>query len=269
MSQTKRIRVAVAGATGRVGREVVKTVVDQPDMELVAAVDHVQLGKDIGALVGRDPIGIAVRSDLEQALTESKAQVVVDFTNPLVVMGNIQIAARCKVAGVVGTTGLTADNLREIQELAKESGAGFLVAPNFAVGAILMMRFAKQAAAYLPHVEIIELHHDQKMDAPSGTAQKTAELISEGRHAEAPSMPDAMEKIKGSRGGEMEGIRVHSVRLPGLVAHQEVIFGGQGQTLTIRHDSLSRESFMPGVLLAIREVLKRPGLTYGLEHILE
>jgi len=235
----------------------------------VAAVDQVQLGKDIGVLVGTDPLGVTVRSDLEQALKESKAQVMVDFSNPLAVMGNIQTAARCKVAGVVGTTGLTADNLQEIRTLAEKSGIGFLVAPNFAVGAILMMRFAKQAAAYLPHVEIIELHHDQKMDAPSGTALKTAEMIAEGRRSEAPATPTVMEKVKGSRGGEFAGIHVHSVRLPGLIAHQEVIFGGQGQTLTIRHDSMSRESFMPGVMLAVRRVLSLQGLVYGLEHILD
>lgn len=267
--ETAKIRVAVAGATGRMGREVVRTILGQSDMELVAAVDHVQLGKDIGNLAGTEPIGVAVRNDLEQALKETRAQVMVDFTNPLVVMGNIQVAAKCKVAGVVGTTGLTADNLREIQERAEKNGVGFLVAPNFALGAILMMRFAKQAAAYLPNVEIIELHHDQKMDAPSGTALKTVEMIVEGRRGDGLAVPTAMEKVKGSRGGEKDGIHLHSIRLPGLVAHQEVIFGGQGQTLTIRHDSLNRESFMPGVMLAVRRVLSLPGLTYGLEHILD
>lgn len=269
MSSNECIRVIVVGAAGRVGREVVRTIIAQDDMQLVGAVDQVQNGKDAGSIAGLEPIGIAISGDLDGVLKNARPHVFVDFTNPLSIMNNITAAARYGISGVIGTTGLTQDNLEEIRRMAANSGANFVVAPNFALGAILMMRFAQAAASYFPHVEIIELHHDQKMDTPSGTAIKTAEMIAEGRRSAPPVIPQTMEKVKGSRGGEMEGVHIHSVRLPGLIAHQEVIFGGQGQTLTIRHDSLSRESFMPGVLLAVRQVLKRPGLTYGLEHLLD
>src|SRR5690606_6055975 len=165
-------------------------------------------------------------------------------------------------------TGLTQENLDEIERLAAKSGKAFLVAPNFAIGAILMMRFAAEAAKFFPEAEIIELHHDKKIDAPSGTAIKTAEIINNARLQQPAAKPAPLEKIKGARGGELTGIHIHSVRLPGLVAHQEVIFGGMGQTLTIRHDSLDRSSFMPGVLLAIRKVTKEQGLITGLESFL-
>lgn len=263
------LRVAVIGAVGRMGREVVRTVSSQEDMRLVAAVDQNLVGKDIGSLAGIEPIGVFVRDDMDQAFEETAPHVYVDFSNPLSVMGNIRKAVAHKVAGVIGTTGLTQENLREIEAMAKKENTNFLVAPNFALGALLMMRFSQMAAAYFPQVEIIELHHDQKMDAPSGTAIKTAEMIREGWREAPPVRPTAIEKVKGARGGEMDQIHIHSIRLQGLVAHQEVIFGGQGQTLSIRHDSISRDSFMPGVLLAIREVLRHPGLTYGLEHFLD
>lgn len=269
MTGNEPIRVVIVGAAGRVGREVVRAVTEQEDMKLVGAIDQAFVGKDIGSLVGLDPLEVPVRNDLESVLQTTRPHVFVDFTTPLTIMGNIAAASRYGISGVIGTTGLTIENLEEIRGLAASSGANFIVAPNFALGAILMMRFAQQAAAYLPYVEIIELHHEQKMDAPSGTAIKTAEMITAGRRGAPPSIPQAIEKVKGSRGGEMDGIHIHSIRLPGLVAHQEVIFGGQGQTLSIRHDSLSRESFMPGVLLAVREVLYRPGLTYGLEHLMD
>jgi 4-hydroxy-tetrahydrodipicolinate reductase len=268
MSPVNQIRVAVVGASGRMGREVMKVVAAQEDMLLVAAVDKSSANKDVGTLIGAEPTGVRIQEDLEAAFLGTKPHVYVDFTNPLSVMGNIAIAVKCGVSGVVGTTGLTSENLEGIEKKAIDSRTNFLVAPNFALGAILMMRFAQQAAAYFPQVEIIELHHDQKLDAPSGTSIKTAEMIKEGRKSLPPSLPTTIEKVKGARGGEMDQIHIHSVRLPGFVAHQEVVFGGQGQTLTIRHDSLNRESFMPGVLMAIRAVLDRPGLTYGLEHLL-
>lgn len=262
-----KIKVMVSGASGRMGREVCKAVIKDEELQLVGAVDRMNIGKDIGTLIGSEPLNTTVQGELLAGLDSCKPQVVVDFTAPTTVMENIRTILAAGVHAVVGTTGLTTENLQEIESLCKKYNANALVAPNFAVGALLMMQFAATAAKYFPHVEIIELHHDQKLDAPSGTSIKTAEMILAGRDKQAP-VTIGEEKIKGVRGGEMNGIRLHSVRLPGLIAHQEVIFGGEGQTLTIRHDSMSRESFMPGVVLAVKKVPERTGLTYGLEHYL-
>ncbi len=262
-----KIRVLVSGASGRMGREVVKAVLADVEVELVGAVDRSGVGKDVGTLVGQEPTGVMIQEDLAVAIELVNPQVVVDFTNPASVMNNVRQIIRAKVHAVVGTTGLAPENLAELNQLCGESGVNVLIAPNFAIGALLMMRFAAQAAQFFPGVEIIELHHDQKLDAPSGTAIKTAELIMAGR-SDNNANAIGEEKIKGVRGGEMGGIHLHSVRLPGLIAHQEVIFGGEGQTLTIRHDSISRESFMPGVLLAVKKISERPGLTYGLDQML-
>lgn len=264
-----KIGVLVSGAYGRMGREVVKAVVAQEDMQLVGAVDQAGEGEEIGQACGLGDLGIKVEADLTAALKKRAVDVMVDFTTPLTVMDNIKAALEAGVAAVVGTTGLTEENLEEIDELAGRTGKSVIVAPNFALGAVLMMRFAQEAAKYLPDVEIIELHHDRKIDAPSGTALKTAEMIAAGRVAEPGSKPAPLEKINGARGGEYLGAKIHSVRLPGLIAHQEVIFGGQGQTLTIRHDSLDRTSFMPGVMLAIRKVSAVKGLIYGLEALID
>lgn len=261
------IKVVVSGCCGRMGREVVKTVLQDQELELVGAVDNVNLGKDIGSLIGTDSVGISVSNNLAETLAESHAQVMVDFSTPAAVMGNIRTALHAKVHAVVGTTGFTPADLEEIRNLSETSGSHVIVAPNFAIGALLMMRFAAIAARYMPQVEIIELHHDQKLDAPSGTAIKTAEMILAAR-GEKTSAGISKEKIQGVRGGEIGGIHLHSVRLPGFIAHQEVVFGGVGQTLTIRHDSISRESFMPGVVLAIKKISDRPGLTYGLDQLL-
>jgi 4-hydroxy-tetrahydrodipicolinate reductase len=262
-----RIKVLVSGASGRMGREVCKAILNDAELELVGAVDKMSIGKDIGALVGLEPLSIPIQGELREGLSSCKPQVMVDFTTPATVMNNIRIALSSGVHIVVGTTGLTLENLQDITELCAKNKVNALVAPNFAVGALLMMRFAATAAKYFPQVEIIELHHDQKLDAPSGTSIKTAEMILAGRGENSPSTIGE-EKIKGVRGGEMGGIHLHSVRLPGLIAHQEVIFGGEGQTLTIRHDSISRDSFMPGVVLAVKKVPQSPGLTYGLENYL-
>lgn len=262
-----KIKVLVSGACGRMGREVVKAVSHDNELQLVAAVDKVNMGKDIGNIAGIDSLGIAVESDLAEAISKDKPQIMVDFTTPAMVMGNMRIGLKAGVHVVVGTTGLSPANLEEIKGLCNDYKVNALVAPNFAIGALLMMRCAAISAKYFPEVEIIELHHDRKLDAPSGTSIKTAEMILESRgNTGHPEIGE--EKIKGVRGGEMGGIRLHSIRLPGLIAHQEVIFGGEGQTLTIRHDSLSRESFMPGVILGIKKVIKNPGLTYGLDHFL-
>lgn len=262
-----QIKVLVSGACGRMGSEVIRAVLKDSELKLVAAVDKVNVGRDIGELVGLARTGITVKSELGQAIKEDNPEVMVDFTTPATVMGNIRTGLKAGVHLVVGTTGFSEEDLQEIKALCSDYRVNALVAPNFAIGALLMMRCAAIAAKYFSEVEIIELHHDRKLDAPSGTSIKTAEIIMESRcSAGHPEIGE--EKIKGVRGGEMGGIRLHSIRLPGLIAHQEVIFGGIGQTLTIRHDSLSRESFMPGVILGIKKVIEKPGLTYGLEHFL-
>lgn len=250
------------------GREVVKAVLGEEDLQLVGALDHSNNGMDIGILAGVEACGVTVAQNLPRVLQETAPDVMVDFTTPVAVLENMKLAIENKVNVVVGTTGVNAEEIKVVDNLAREAGVGVLVAPNFAVGAILMMKFAAQAARYLPHVEIIELHHDRKLDAPSGTAVKTAELITESREAFRQGHPDEYEKYPGARGGEFAGMRLHSIRLPGLVAHQEVIFGGLGQILTIRHDSFTRESFMPGVILAIRKIIDLKGVAYGLENLL-
>lgn len=264
-----KITVAVNGALGNMGREVVRTVHAETELELVAAIDL--SGKnsgDIGEIIGIGQLGIPVSTELATVLKQVQPDVLVDFTSPYTVLQNIHTALAAKVRPVVGTTGITATDLEKIAAWSEEYSTSAIIAPNFALGAVLMMLFAAQAARYLPEAEIIELHHPEKIDAPSGTAIKTAEMILQSRGHSARHTVAELEKVKGARGGSMDGVRLHSVRLPGLVAHQEVIFGGVGQTLTIRHDSLSRSSFMPGVVLAIKEVMKRDGVCYGLEKIL-
>lgn len=262
------IKVAVNGALGRMGKEVVRAVLKEPEIELVAAIDLKGSGGDIGPAVGLEPLQVNVAQDLNRVLEETKPHVLVDFTSPYTVMQNIETALAHRVRPVVGTTGITESDLEKIKALSAASETSVLIAPNFAIGAILMMHFAVQAAKYLPEVEIIELHNDKKTDAPSGTAIKTAEMILKTRR-QAAKRKDGLEKITGARGGDLEGIRIHSVRLPGFVAHQEVIFGGNGQTLTIRHDSTDRSSFMPGVIWGIKEIMKREGVIYGLENLLD
>ncbi|MCX7831740.1 MAG: 4-hydroxy-tetrahydrodipicolinate reductase [Actinobacteria bacterium] len=263
------IRVAVNGASGKMGREVVKAVSSQTDLILVGACDIKNVGKDAGEVAGIGAIGVLIDKDLEKMLDEKKPDVVVDFTSPHSVYENT-LKILEKAHAVIGTTGLTDDQIEAIRNKTALTGKNAAICPNFAIGAILMIHFAKIAIRYFPNVEIIELHHDQKVDAPSGTAITTAKLLSELRPVEESHSPrESKELFEGSRGADIGGIRVHSVRLPGFVAHQEVIFGGLGQTLTIRHDSTDRSSFMPGVLLAIRQVVERRGLTYGLESMLD
>jgi 4-hydroxy-tetrahydrodipicolinate reductase len=245
------IRVGVIGARGRMGSEAVKAVQDAPDMELVAA-----LG----------------RGDSLDALTEAGAQVAVELTNPGAVMDNLAFCVRNGIHAVVGTTGFTEDRLTTLREqLDASPGTGVLIAPNFGIGAVLTMRFAQQAARFFESVEIVELHHPNKADAPSGTAVRTAELIAAARRdAGCAPQPDATTTaLDGARGADVSGVPVHAVRLRGLVAHQEVLFGDAGEIFTIRHDSMNRASFMPGVLLGVRRVLAAPGLTLGLEHFMD
>ncbi len=258
------IEVVVSGAAGRMGAEVVRAVAAAEDMRVAAAVDPANAGRAIDDGSGST---VTCEPDLAAALRRTSADVMVDFTHPAAVEANLEIALSAGVDAVVGTTGIPIETL---QRLADDAPAGtcLFMAPNFAIGAVLMMRFAAEAARYLPHAEVIELHHDRKADAPSGTALRTAGLIAEAR-AEAPVVPwRESELAEGARGALVDDVAVHSVRLPGLVAHQEVLFGGQGQTLTIRHDSIDRTSFMPGVVLAIREVGTRSGLIVGLEHLM-
>lgn len=270
-----KIRMAVSGAAGRMGREVVRAVLESEDLHLVAAVDKHEVGNDAGELAGMGKRGVAVEAELQVSLACWKPDVLVDFTVPDSVMGNLRIAIGMGVSPVVGTTGLSQENLDEIDTLAQAKGIGAFVAPNFAIGAVLMIQFAAQAAKYMPDVEIIELHHEKKLDSPSGTAILTARKIAQARQ-EAQTRPlplpdNTVEKIPGARGAQSVtygGIPIHSVRLPGFVAHQEVIFGGPGQILTLRHDSTDRRSFMPGVVLAARKVRDLKGLVVGLENLL-
>lgn len=260
--------VLVIGAVGRMGQEVCKTVLADSELSLAGAVDIVSAGRDIGEVLGMESLGVTVNNNLAQSLESCQPDVVVDFTHRSVVMDDIRACLGCNINMVVGTTGITTDDLEEIQSLLKASTSRIFIAPNFAIGAVLMMKCAQIAAKHFTGVEIIELHHDKKADAPSGTALKTAEIIVESCSALIRSA-QSKELVEGARGGEYQGIHIHSVRLPGLVAHQEVIFGGLGQTLTIRHDSIDRSSFMPGVVLAIKSIDKTEGLTYGLDKLLE
>jgi len=244
------IKVGVLGARGRMGAEVVKAVTAAADLELVAALD---LGDSLDQLVS------------------SGAQVVVDFTTPDSVMANLEFLISKGINAVVGTTGFDDVRVAKLQALvAANPKVGVLIAPNFAIGAVLMMEFATKAAKYFESAEIIELHHPDKVDAPSGTAARTAELMTQARKdAKLPAAPDATNSGNpAARGGKVGDIPVHSIRLRGLVAHQEVLLGGLGETLTIRHDSLDRAGFMPGVLLGVRKVLSNPGLTFGLEKFM-
>ena len=260
------IKVIVSGALGKMGRQTAQAVQQDQDLQLVGLIDvRAREGQPGGTA---DHLPLPAENDLEAWLERSPADVMIDFTNPQAVYNNAKIALQHKVNCVIGTTGLNEVELKQLERFAVENEVGVAVIPNFAIGAVLMMKLAQEAARYFPDVEIIELHHDQKMDAPSGTAIKTAEMIAEQRQARPPRNSLEFEKIAGARGGEMNGIRIHSVRLPGFVAHQEIIFGGVGQTLTIRHDSLDRVGFMPGVVMTAKKIIGIKGLVYGLEKLL-
>ena len=244
------IKVAVLGAKGRMGAEVVKAVTNASDLELVANIDQ---------------------NDDFNIVKNSGAQVAVDFTTPDVVMNNLELLINAGISPVVGTTGFNEEKISKLQKmLQSNSQVSLRLVPNFSIGAILMMRFAKAATKFYDSVEIIEYHHPNKIDAPSGTAVRTAQIIAEERKLNnLGNNPDAtISEVPGSRGSKIDGIPVHAVRMQGLVAHQEVVFGSHGETLTIRHDSFDRESFMPGVLLAIRNIGKKPGLTIGIDDLI-
>lgn len=266
---SKKIRVIVAGAGGRMGKEVLKLVLQDEELELAAAVNRSVEESDAGRLAGLPEAGIAVTDDLEAALAGSNADVLVDFTNPQFAYPHTALAVKYGVRPVIGTTGFTPEQIAELDKQCKDQGIGGLIAPNFSIGAILLMKFAAQASKYFPHLEIIEYHGDQKLDAPSGTAIKTAELISEVRQELRQGNPHEEETIEGSRGGYYNGFRIHSVRLPGVFAQEEVVFGGFGQSLKIRHDSYERAGYMPGVKIGIQKVMEYTGMIYGFEHFIE
>jgi 4-hydroxy-tetrahydrodipicolinate reductase len=243
------MRVGVLGAKGKVGATMVQAVEAADDLTFTAGVD------------AGDPLS---------ALVDTQTDVAIDFTHPSVVMDNLKFLIDNGIHAVVGTTGFTDERVAQVRDwLADKPGSAVLIAPNFAIGAVLSMHFAQQAARFFESVEVIELHHPHKADAPSGTAARTAKLIAAARK-DMPPNPDATSTgLDGARGADVDGVPVHSIRLAGLVAHQEVLFGTQGETLTIRHDSLDRTSFVPGVLLAVRKVSERPGLTIGIEPLLD
>jgi 4-hydroxy-tetrahydrodipicolinate reductase len=269
------IPVIVNGAAGKMGREVIKAVSQADDMNLVGAVDRNPAfnGQDVGEVVGCGPLEIPITTDLQatlvMSLQEKELGVMVDFTHPDSVYENVRTAIAYGIRPVVGTTGLKPDQIQDLAEFADKASTGCLIIPNFSIGMVLLQEAAVRASQYFDHVEIIELHHNQKADAPSGTAIKTAEMLAEiGKSFNPPAVSEA-ETLAGARGGlAAENIRIHSVRLPGLIAHQEVIFGAPGQIYTLRHDTSDRTSFMPGVLLSIRKVTQLKSLIYGLEKLL-
>lgn len=260
------IKVAIVGALGKMGSEVVKMTLNSPEFELVCAVDK----NNIGTNVAED---IAIEGDIELALLKSKPDVVVDFTQPSSIFENIKTYLNLKTKAVIGTTGLSEDQISKIEKMSKENNTGIIIAPNFSIGAILMMKFAREASKYFSNAEIIEYHHNQKKDAPSGTSIKTAQLMIENNSDFKLGNCAETENIQGSRGGEFiqdnKGhIQIHSVRMPGFVASQEVIFGSDGQVLKIHHDTINRACYMSGVALAIKNVFNSNSFIYGLENIL-
>lgn len=278
MTNQSTIPVIVNGAAGKMGREVIKAVAQAPDMTLMGALDTSpeHQGKDAGELAGlSEPLEVPITNQLEPMLgyvageRQLQPGVMVDFTHPDAVYDNVRSAIAYGIRPVVGTTGLSPEQLKDLADFAEKASTGCLIIPNFSIGMVLLQQAAVTASQYFDHVEIIELHHNQKADAPSGTAIQTAQLLAEMGKAFNPPQVEETEKIPGARGSLAdEGIRIHSVRLPGLIAHQEVIFGAAGQIYTLRHDTSDRSCYMPGVLLAIRKINQLKSLVYGLEKIL-
>jgi len=260
----KPIRVAVNGASGRMGREVINALCREPETQVVGAVE-LQVTEDQLPLPDSSGV-VPFSSKLDDILTSCQPDVLVDFTTAQATMPAVRIATKRGVNLVIGTTGLTADEINEIERLSIACQVGVVVAPNFALGAVVMIHLAKIAAKYFDYAEIIELHHNRKADSPSGTSLSTAKAMAEAKGK--PFYLPEQRKPSNSRGQQVEGVALHSVRLPGLMAHQEIILGGPGQTLSIRHDTINRECYMPGVILAIKKVVKHKGLIYGLDKLL-
>lgn len=261
------IKILVAGFKGKMGATATKMVLEHDDFELVGVLDPFEDNTNLKQMAEYPEIDVPIFKQKEDVLSV-EPDVWIDFTIPKVAYENTRFAIDHKIAPVVGTTGLTEEQLVELTARSESVKIGGLIAPNFAVGAVLMMQFAQKAAEYFPDVEIIELHHDNKLDAPSGTAIKTAEMMSEVRTHKKQGHPEEQELIKGARGADFEGMKIHSVRLPGMIAHQQVQFGGVGEGLTIRHDSYDRSSFMTGVALGCKKVVQLEKLVYGLENLL-
>lgn len=260
-----KIKIVLAGPRGKMGQEAIKMIETTEQFQLVAVIDR---KRDDASTEDASYNGATIYFDADTCFTEIKPDVFIDLTMPEVGFLHTKLALEHSVRSVVGTSGFSEAQIEELRTIAAKNKTGCIIAPNFALGAVLMMAFSKVAATYFQDVEIIEQHHDQKIDAPSGTAVKTIELIQENRQAKQQGHPEEYETIAGARGGDVDGIKVHSVRLPGLVAHQEVMFGGKGELFTIRHDSIHRESFMGGLKLAVEKVMETNELIYGLEHVM-
>lgn len=263
------INVIIAGPRGKMGREAVNMVERDPQLQLIACIDRINDGKRLKDIDGLPNLDVPIFINPEECFHKMNADVFIDLTVPETGYYHTKLALKFDLCPIVGTTGFTQAQIEELKQLAKDKQVGGVIAPNFAIGAVLMMQFAQIAAQYMPDVEIIEKHHDQKLDAPSGTAMKTVELIKQTRTSKHQGHPNEKENLRGVRGAVEEGIRIHSVRLPGLVAHQEVILGASGETLTIKHDSMNRDSFMSGIKTAIHKVMNMKELVYGLENILD
>lgn len=265
----EKIRIVIAGPRGRMGKEAVQLVIETENFELAAVIDRKNEGKLLSDIEGFAGVDVPIFSNPEECFQHANADVLIDLTTPERGYIHTKTALENNIRPVVGTTGFTSEQLDELKALSEQKGLGCIIAPNFAIGAILMMKFSEMAAKYFEDVEIIELHHDQKLDAPSGTAIKTAELIANNREMKKQGHENEKETIPGARGADFDGMRIHSVRLPGLIAHQQVLFGAGGQTLTIRHDSYNRASFMSGVKVSVETVMGLDTLVYGLESILD
>jgi 4-hydroxy-tetrahydrodipicolinate reductase len=255
----EQINVTIAGPRGRMGKEAVQLVKDTEHFTLISVIDH---KKDVD-------LDVPVYADIQTCFQDRVPHVLIDLTTPEVGYHHTKTALEYGVRPVVGTTGFSQEELQELKVLSESKSTGCIIAPNFAIGAVLMMKFSQMAAKYFDDVEIIELHHDQKLDAPSGTALKTAEMIREVRETKKQGHPNEKETHSGARGADIDGMHIHSIRLPGLIAHQQVMLGAEGQTLTIRHDSFNRGSFMSGVKVSVETVMKLDTLVYGLENILD
>lgn len=264
------IKVAIAGVRGRMGSAALQAITAAPDMEVVAALDYKYEGLYLhNSMITEESKGIRFYTSLTDLAADTQPDVLLDVTDPDAVFSNVKEAIALGIHPVVGTSGLSKEQIEILTELSTAAQVGCVIAPNFSIGAVLMMKFSVMAARYLGDVEILEMHHDRKLDAPSGTAVKTAEMITKIREPHLQGHPEEQEHQAGARGADVEGMKIHSIRLPGLLAHQQVLLGGEGELLTIRHDSFDRNSFMPGILMATRDVTARKNLVYGLENIID
>ncbi|MHA6251117.1 4-hydroxy-tetrahydrodipicolinate reductase [Oceanobacillus sp. CAU 1775] len=262
------IKIILAGPRGQMGQEAIQMIEKMSNFQLVAVIDHKNDGKVLNDIVPFQASNTPVFENPEMCFQEVEADVFIDLTSPKTGYIHTKLALENNLRCVIGTSGFTEQSVNELKEIADAKQLGCIIAPNFAIGAVLMMKFSQMAATYFPDVEIIEKHHDKKVDAPSGTAVKTAEMIRKSRESKIQGHPEEHSEMEGARGATFDGMHIHSVRLPGFVAHQEVIFGGPGQLLTIKHDSINRDSFMDGIKVSVNKVMEMDKLVYGLENIL-